>query len=172
MAMWTIAFAQESFFLAQFLAILDAFVQCYALFAILGGSRKDDDSRADWLTTLIAKLSAVAGIIYMWQIRGIVDDYSSPSTWTFLHSAAAFVVLTLATGPNPTMGFCMLYVLASLFFGEHQTEGWHNAFLYMGMIVSVVMIVDNAVTRLALYLKSNKDQNSVAPLMEEKGAWL
>lgn len=40
------------------------------------------------------------------------------------------------------MGALLLYILASLYLGEHQNEGWHNGFVYIGAGVLGCMIVD------------------------------
>lgn len=49
----------------------------------------------------------------------------------------------LAWGPDPTLGLCLLFDLVALAAGPNQSKEWHAAFLWTGVVVTLVVIGDS-----------------------------
>jgi hypothetical protein len=49
---------------------------------------------------------------------------------------------TLASGPDPTLGLCLICDLVAMILGPHQVPEWHTAFMYMAPAIGIVIAAD------------------------------
>ena len=56
---------------------------------------------------------------------------------------------TLASGPDPTLGFCVLFDLIALAFGDCRNIDWSSTFWKLAIVVTIVTLCDwfSAVSR-------------------------
>ncbi|KAJ7594349.1 hypothetical protein C8J56DRAFT_1121938 [Mycena floridula] len=94
--------------------------------AIFGMLRVPRENGRECLTDVVAKMNASAAVMSLWKTWGVLDKITvPPAPHAQFNTAIIFLLLTISSGPNPTLGLGLLYVLLSLFLGDHQNEYWH-----------------------------------------------
>ncbi|KAF9009799.1 hypothetical protein BDZ89DRAFT_1024707 [Hymenopellis radicata] len=139
---WAIAWLQERYEAAQWISVVNTVLQLYGMFFLKSGTL---DTRKDPLTVLASKTCTAAALMFMWKTCGAIDKLSPPPITEQFHSGAVFLVLTIASGPDPYLGLCLLYVLASLYCGQYHNIGWHQTFPWISAAVVIAMGIDSVV---------------------------
>ncbi len=52
------------------------------------------------------------------------------------------VFQTLASGPDPTLGLCLICDLVAMILGPHQVPEWRTTFMYMAPAIAIVIAAD------------------------------
>ncbi|KAJ7651615.1 hypothetical protein DFH06DRAFT_1094661 [Mycena polygramma] len=116
--------------------------QLYSVFFILPASGRHAWTPYNKLTHLVAKTSAGLAILYMWRGWGIMKIGSaSPAIQQQAHVGVLVLLLAFASGPDPTLGICLLLDLGALVAGDTK-EDWKFAFSCIMGVLSVVIISD------------------------------
>ncbi|KAJ7665470.1 hypothetical protein DFH06DRAFT_1187450 [Mycena polygramma] len=116
--------------------------QLYSVFFILPSSGRHAWTPHNKLTHLVAKTSAGLAILYMWRGWGIMKIGSaSPAIQQQAHVGVLVLLLAFASGPDPTLGICLLLDLGALVAGDTK-ENWKFAFSCIMGVLSVVIVSD------------------------------
>ncbi|KAJ6609362.1 Dor1-like family-domain-containing protein [Mycena sp. CBHHK59/15] len=141
---WTVAWDFEHYILCQVLVTLNAASQLYFVLYVIHNSGNYAWSRRNQLTHLVAKANAGMSVLYVWKTWGVVQTGSKPhpSIMQKVHCGIVFLLLVFASGPDPTLGICLLFDLAALEAGNTKEE-WKFTFICTAGILSVVIICDS-----------------------------
>ncbi|TFK42058.1 hypothetical protein BDQ12DRAFT_351912 [Crucibulum laeve] len=147
MGAWSVTWLSGRHIIAQFFLSLNAATHIFGLFWVLYAKRKHSLCRENFLTHLVAKTSCGLAVLYMWKNWGSIDDITPPSTPETVQTGVIFVLLTICSGPDPTLGIALLYDLLALMIGQpeyakHQSAKWHRAFIYIFICVALAMVGD------------------------------
>ncbi|KAJ7492298.1 hypothetical protein FB451DRAFT_1502264 [Mycena latifolia] len=138
----TLAWEFEHLILSQVFVVSNAACQLYFVFFALYSSGKFAWTPKNRLTHLVAKTSAGVAVLYMWKAWGVLDIGSSrPSIQQQVHCGVLFLLLAFASGPDPTLGICLLLDLAALAVGNTKEE-WRFAFFCIMGVLFVVILSD------------------------------
>lgn len=142
---WSIAWLHDYDTTSQLLLGINMCIQLYSVFLLLHPSRQHAPTSKNWLSHLVAKSGAGIAVLYMWKNWGVIDRYRMSPTAEIVNSALIFVLMTVASGPDPTLGLCILYDLIALAFGPATSSEWYHTFLYIAAAVSAVLGLDAVV---------------------------
>ncbi|KAJ7161238.1 hypothetical protein C8R43DRAFT_323507 [Mycena crocata] len=132
----------EHFIVSQILMAFNTACQLYFVFFFLS-LPKYLRTRKNRLTHLVAKSSSGVAVLYMWRAWGVLEVGSSrPAIQQQVHCGVLFLLLVFASGPDPTLGICLLLDLAALAVGNAKEE-WRTAFLGIMGVLSVVIVSDS-----------------------------
>ncbi|KAF9443153.1 hypothetical protein P691DRAFT_713661, partial [Macrolepiota fuliginosa MF-IS2] len=141
----SILWVQEKFVGAQIFSITNVASQIYAVFILLHTSRRYSLSRKNLLTHIVAKTSAGLGMLYVWKGWGVLDNGLYPPSSELIQTSIIYLLLTIASGPDPTLGLCLIYNFLALAFGPGLSDVWHRAYMYdigiIGMSVALDLLV-------------------------------
>ncbi|KAJ6469627.1 hypothetical protein C8R47DRAFT_1301592 [Mycena vitilis] len=150
----------ECFTLSQVCMAFNTACQLYSVFFILPASGRHAWTPHNRLTHLVAKTGAGMAILHMWRGWGIMKIGSaSPAIQQQAHVGVLVLLLVrysgpssglntnprrtqaFASGPDPTLGICLLLDLGCLFAGDTK-EDWKFAFSCIMGVLSVVIVSD------------------------------
>ncbi|KAF8167576.1 hypothetical protein B0H34DRAFT_22542 [Crassisporium funariophilum] len=143
---WSVAWLKAYYTLAQFMLIGNLVVQMCAIFILLNVETQQVTTRLSHLTHFVVKTNAGLGVLYMWKNWGLIDKFTPPTIAESAQSGIIFLLMTVASGPDPTLGICLLFDLSALVFGQGESELWHIAFLWMILAVTTCLLVDSALS--------------------------
>ncbi|KAJ7610794.1 Dor1-like family-domain-containing protein [Roridomyces roridus] len=136
---WT---AGEHLLLSQILMAFSAACQFYFVFSTLEPTGKLALTSRNKLTHLVAKTNAGITVLYLWTGCGALQvGVSRPAVQQQAHCGVLFLLLALASGPDPTLGIWLLLDLLALVTGN-TTEQWRFAYFCVGGILFVVILSD------------------------------
>ncbi|KAJ7786665.1 hypothetical protein B0H16DRAFT_1670677 [Mycena metata] len=136
------AWKSDQVVISQICMALNAICQLYFIFFTLQPSGKFAWSHKNKITHLVAKTSLGIAVLYMWRAWGVMDIGSSrPPVQQKAHCGVFVLLLAFASGPDPTLGICLLLDLAALTAG-HTTDGWRFAFSCIMGVLFVVVLSD------------------------------
>lgn len=112
-----------------------------------------------WKTWGVVDVNSLV-LVHVVYTHEIHQTILAPSATEQIHSGVVFLLLvgvsihhldvytiltttfcqTVASGPDPTLGLCLSYDLAALYFGPKRT--WHDSFMYISALVFVVAVGD------------------------------
>ncbi|KAF7337529.1 hypothetical protein MSAN_02226100 [Mycena sanguinolenta] len=109
----------------------------YFIFFVLNPSGRYAWTPKNKLTHLVAKTSAGVALLYMWRAWGVMEiGPYRPAIQQQAHCGVLILLLAFASGPDPTLGICLLLDLAALATGDTREE-WKIAFLCIMGVLSV-----------------------------------
>ncbi|KIK59286.1 hypothetical protein GYMLUDRAFT_74540 [Collybiopsis luxurians FD-317 M1] len=144
LAMWAVAMQRNSISLGQIVLLIAILPQLRIAFPAL----RTISEPVDKMTVLLSKLFMGTFIMYLWRTWASIDVGIPPSPSQKIHSGVVFTLLTVAPGPDPTIGVILIYVLLSLYLGSYQNSGWPNFFLLESGILASILAVEALVSRL------------------------
>ncbi|KAJ3934758.1 MAG: hypothetical protein NXY57DRAFT_958781 [Lentinula lateritia] len=147
LCVWTISYPNHVSFaqLSLFAAIIS---QLRVILSMFGNANRRPTTTAPGMAILVSKTSLGMSVMLFWRTWSLVDNPAmSPTLEQQVHSGIVLVLLTTASGPDPTTGLTCIYVLLSLYFGDYQNHVWHSFFLVEIVILSVLLVVDSVVNR-------------------------
>jgi len=142
LSMWSYFWLRERYIACQVTLIFNTSIHLYAVYALPSVLHGVPQGKKNLRTHLLSKTSAGIAILYMWKTWGIVDKTTAPSTSELLQTTVFFLLLTLASGPDPTLGLCLICDLVAMILGPHQVPEWHTAFTYMAPAIAIVIAAD------------------------------
>ncbi|KAF8232133.1 hypothetical protein L208DRAFT_1436797 [Tricholoma matsutake] len=142
LAAWSAAWFRAQYNICQILCTITILAQLYSLFFIFRSRRNRDFSQRDYLTNIIIKPRMAGAILLMFKTWGAVDNQSPPSMVLQIYFGAILVILSLASGPDPTLGTCVVYDLIALIFGNYRNTEWRLTFLWLAAVVAIVTLCD------------------------------
>ncbi|KAF8215837.1 hypothetical protein K438DRAFT_612761 [Mycena galopus ATCC 62051] len=114
----------------------------YFIFFVIHPTGKHPRTQKNKLTHLVAKTSAGLALLYMWRVWGVIEIAPHrPTIQQQAHCGVLIFLLAFASGPDPTLGICLLLDLAALAWGETQ-QVWKFAFFCIMGVLSVVIASD------------------------------
>ncbi|KAJ6575456.1 hypothetical protein B0H19DRAFT_1255007 [Mycena capillaripes] len=132
----------EHLALSQVCVTLDTACQLYFVLFALSPAGKHAWASKNKLTHLVAKTSAGVAILYMWRAWGVIQiGPFRPAIQQQVHCGVLVLLLAFASGPDPTLGICMLLDLAALAVGDTKEE-WKVAFSCIMDVLFVVIAFD------------------------------
>ncbi|KAJ7269392.1 hypothetical protein B0H12DRAFT_1249909 [Mycena haematopus] len=135
---------------SQICMALSTACQLYFIFIVLNTSGRHAWTPKNKLTHLVAKTGAGVALLYMWRAWGVMDiSPHRPAIHQQANCGVLVLLLAFASGPDPTLGICLLFDLAALAVGDTKTE-WKFAFLCIMGVLSVVIVSDWILSRRAL----------------------
>ncbi|KAJ7657970.1 Dor1-like family-domain-containing protein [Mycena rosella] len=138
----TLAWGWDHPILSQVFTVSNAACQLYFVFFALHSSGKYEWTQKTRLTHLVAKSSAGVAVLYMWRAWGVLDINSwRPALQQQVHCGVLFLLLAFASGPDPTLGLCLLLDLVALAAGNTKEE-WRFAFFCIIGVLFVVVLSD------------------------------
>ncbi|KAF8634963.1 hypothetical protein AX15_000688 [Amanita polypyramis BW_CC] len=142
LSIWSYFLMKEKYGPCQVTLIFNTCNHLCAAYSLLHPLHNAPQANKITVTLLLSKTSVGLAILYMWKTWGIVDKTTAPSLSGQLQLVVFFLLLTLASGPDPTLGICLISGLIAMILGLHQAVEWRMAFVYMIPSIVVVMIVD------------------------------
>ncbi|EEB92985.1 hypothetical protein MPER_08425 [Moniliophthora perniciosa FA553] len=142
MVAWTIACTVQLYALGLAFLAFSACVQLCGVFVAL------------------AKINAAYTIMYLWKTWGMMETSTTPPTLQLYYSAGIFILLasTLASGPDPTFGLSLIYVLAALYNGgPSMSLAWRDTFFWTAAVLSVLVVIDPIVCLVHDYYAVEED---------------
>ncbi|KAF9056064.1 hypothetical protein BJ165DRAFT_1398810 [Panaeolus papilionaceus] len=138
---WTVTCYFEQYEAALFVILAQAFVQFYLAFYVL-----DCDIHPitpfNQMSHTVMKVNAGLSVLYVWQNWSILDNLLVPPIAELLNTVVFFMLLTVASGPDPTLGICLLYDLVALVYGRTHSMLWYRTFLCSIVAVATILLVD------------------------------
>ncbi|KAJ7754960.1 hypothetical protein DFH07DRAFT_495593 [Mycena maculata] len=127
--------------------VVNAACQLFFVFYTLDPSGVFTKTRNNRLTHLVVKTNAGISVLYLWKAWGALElEASRPTIQQQVHCGVLFLLLTLASGPDPTLGIWLLLDLAALVAGNTRDE-WKFAFLCITGVLFVVILSDSMMAR-------------------------
>ncbi|KAJ7459081.1 hypothetical protein B0H11DRAFT_2242653 [Mycena galericulata] len=100
-------------------------------------------NRRNAATHLVAKTNAGISVLYLWTAWGALQiGASRPAIQQQVHCGVLSLLLVFASGPDPTLGICLLLDLAALVAGKTKEE-WRFAFFCIAGVLFVVIVSDS-----------------------------
>ncbi|KAI3622086.1 hypothetical protein WG66_016045 [Moniliophthora roreri] len=121
MVAWTIACTVQLYALGLAFLAFSACVQLSGIFGALQVIKQSYQERSR-STVVLAKVNAAYTIMYLWKTWGMME--------------------TLASGPDPTFGLFLIYVLAALYNGPSMSLAWHDTFFWTAAVLSALVVID------------------------------
>ncbi|PPQ86963.1 hypothetical protein CVT25_009785 [Psilocybe cyanescens] len=147
MAAWGYAWSNEYYTISQVLLTANLATNLYAVFMLLHVENDDHITPANHITHFVMKTSTGLAVLYMWKNWGVIDQSTVPSVAEMINSGVIFLLMTIGSGPDPTLGICLLYDLAALISGETTSELWHYSFHWISIVVSVCLLIELRLSR-------------------------
>ncbi|KAF5312359.1 hypothetical protein D9619_003758 [Psilocybe cf. subviscida] len=141
---WTCSWTMRHYDLCIIFVFINLFSQIYALFVTLDGSRNHRFPTANIYTHFTAKLRIAIAILCLWKTWGAVDVVPPPTVFEGAVNCTFFMLLSGASGPDPTMGILLALILLSLGMGRHTNIEWHLMFNWSSVIVFLFVVIDLA----------------------------
>ncbi|KAJ4470826.1 hypothetical protein J3R30DRAFT_3686023 [Lentinula aciculospora] len=146
---WAIACQHNRISLAQISLLAAIIVQLRVVLSTFNNVHQRSNIISPGITLLVSKTSLCMSVMYLWRTWGLIDHFSTlPSFEQRIHSGVVFLLLTVATGPDPTVGLAFIYILLSLYFGAYQNSGWHSFFVIESVVLAVLLALDSIIIRL------------------------
>ncbi|KAK7040194.1 hypothetical protein VNI00_010000 [Paramarasmius palmivorus] len=143
MVIWTILCTVQLYSLGLAVVTFSACVQLCGVFGALQVIRQSDFyQERSGMTLTLAKVNAAYTIMYLWKTWGMMESSANPPSLQLLHSAGIFVLLTLTSGPDPTFGLSLIYVLAALYNGPSKSLAWRDTFFWTAAVLSALVVID------------------------------
>ncbi|KAJ6520157.1 Dor1-like family-domain-containing protein [Mycena sanguinolenta] len=143
----TSAWQFEHYAASQICMAFSTACHLYFIFFVLNPSGRYPCTPKNKLTHFVAKTNAGVTLLYMWRAWGVMEiGPYRPTIQQQAHCGVLVILLTFASGPDPTLGFCLLLDLAALAAGNTQEE-WKTAFLCIMGVLSVVIVSDYMLNR-------------------------
>ncbi|KAJ7109873.1 Dor1-like family-domain-containing protein [Mycena epipterygia] len=147
----------EHLIISQLFMTCNAACQLYFVLFTLNSSGKYGLTRKNRFTHLVAKTSAGVAVLHTWKAWGVLE--------LGVHCGVLFLLLVFASGPDPTLGICLLFDLAALAAGNTKEE-WKFAFICIMGVLFVVIAFD-----CMLAWKNRNAPNEFSHLEEEEMAF-
>ncbi|TEB29208.1 hypothetical protein FA13DRAFT_1793304 [Coprinellus micaceus] len=100
---------------------ISAVTQLYAIFALLNGSKNRGLPKRNRAIHLIAKSRAALAMMLLWKTWGTTDTIHPPTPTQQVNNLSFLLIFAMSSGPDPTMGLCLTYVLFSLALGPYTS---------------------------------------------------
>lgn len=139
---------RENFIFAQLFYIFNAVLNMTGVAFLLNNTGAHSLSRKNWLTHTLVKTSVALGILSSWRGWGTIDNRLHPSISELIETPVIFLLLAIASGPDPTLGLCLVYNFFALAYGPGISERWRNAFKYDIAIVGATVLIDFVAAKL------------------------
>ncbi|KAJ3794173.1 hypothetical protein GGU11DRAFT_811435 [Lentinula aff. detonsa] len=148
-SVWATACHQSHISLAQAALFSALILQLRVVLSTFNNPSQRANVTAFGITLLVSKIYVGILVMYLWGTWGVIDHVAiSPAFEQQVHSGVVMVLLTVATGPDPTVGLAFIYVLLSLYFGTYQNSGWHHFFLIETIVLVALLVLDLVITKL------------------------
>ncbi|KAF9486538.1 hypothetical protein BDN70DRAFT_870116 [Pholiota conissans] len=142
MAVWGLAWVNGYFLLSLLLLAGNLSAQLYTVFLLLHVEEDEHITPINYLTHLVMKTNVGLAVLFMWKNWGVIDHIASPSTAQMINSGVIFLLMTIGSGPDPTVGLCLLYDLTALLFGQPKSDPWYHAFHWIMIVICVCLLVE------------------------------
>ncbi|KDR85506.1 hypothetical protein GALMADRAFT_149954 [Galerina marginata CBS 339.88] len=144
------AWLQEYYLISQILLACNLSAYLYAVFMLLHVEQDDAITPDNFISHLVMKTGVGLAILYMWKNWSWLDQGTTPALAPLANTGVIFVLMTVGSGPDPTVGICLLYDLAALLSEETSSELWCHTFLWIMLSISICLLID-------LWLSMNDD---------------
>ncbi|KAF8913170.1 hypothetical protein CPB84DRAFT_1760523 [Gymnopilus junonius] len=139
---WGWAWIRGEYLISQILLSCNLAAQLYAVFVLLHVDQDEAITPVNSMTHHVMKTGTGLGVLLMLKNWGVFDTMASPSTFEMLNFGVICVLMTVGSGPDPTLGLCLLYDLISLLCGNTSNKLWHHTFLWSILAVTTSLLID------------------------------
>ncbi|KAF8963890.1 hypothetical protein BDZ97DRAFT_1919416 [Flammula alnicola] len=139
---WSFAWINGSFLISQILLACNLSAQLYTVFMLLHVEHDEHITPINYMTHLVMKTNAGLAVLFMWMNWGVIDQIVSPTIAEMINSGVIFLLMTVGSGPDPTLGLCLLYDLTALIFGQPKSEPWYHAFHWIMIMICICLLVE------------------------------
>jgi len=139
---WSIAWVKGYFLISQILVAGNLSAQLYTVFLLLHVERDEFITPINYLTHLVMKTNAGLAVLFLWKNWGIIDQVTSPSAAEMINSGVIFLLMTVGSGPDPTLGLCLLYDLTALLFGQSTSGPWYHTFHWIMVVICISLMAE------------------------------
>ncbi|CAA7269676.1 unnamed protein product [Cyclocybe aegerita] len=139
---WSSTWMTRHYDICAIALLFNLFLQVYAFSSVLGGSRSQRFPPVNILTHLLVKLRIATSVLGIWKAWGAIDIIPPPTALEGIVNCVFFIVLALSSGPDPTLGLLLTFVLSSLALGRFHNLGWHLAFNWSAVILFMAVTLD------------------------------
>lgn len=80
-----------------------------------------------------------SGVIFLLMVGPIALPYIDLLI-SLLHVRS--ITQTVGSGPDPTVGLCLLYDLTALLFGQPKNDPWYHAFHWIMIVICACLLVE------------------------------
>ncbi|KAJ3991588.1 hypothetical protein F5050DRAFT_1793350 [Lentinula boryana] len=158
-SVWATACHQSRISMAQAALFSALILQLRVVLSAFNNPSQRANVTAFGITLLVSKIYVGILVMYLWRTWGFIDHVAiSPAFEQQVHSGVVLVLLTVATGPDPTVGLAFIYVLLSLYFGTYQNSGWHHFFLIETIVLVALLVLDLVIIKLGF--KANRHRGN------------
>lgn len=140
---WHFSWRKENFIRCEIISMFNTAIHLftvYWLFPQTCDSAMVSEGTAR--TRLLTRTSTGIAFLYMWKVWGVIDEAIAPAISQRLQTGAVFILLTISSGPEPTLGLCLLCNLIVMILGPCQIPEWRKAFICTSMAIAVVVVLD------------------------------
>ncbi|KAF9445886.1 hypothetical protein P691DRAFT_777251 [Macrolepiota fuliginosa MF-IS2] len=146
LSVFPLAFTRGNYPLCRLTLFITIIAQLYAIFSTLRTEIVQDSEsfrKRNKLPQLIAKTRIGLGLLYLWKTWGAFElDMAPPTINQQILTFLMFLCLALASGPDPTLGFCVTISLYAVGIGPSGSTGWSSAFVWSATVIGVAVVVD------------------------------
>ncbi|KAH9486460.1 hypothetical protein JR316_0000525 [Psilocybe cubensis] len=147
MAAWGYAWSNEYYTVSQIMLTANLATNLYAVFMLLHVENDDRITPANYITHFVMKTNTGLAVLYMWKNWGVIDPSTTPSMAEMINSCVIFLLMTVGSGPDPTLGICLLYDLTALISGDTTSELWYYSFHWTSIAVSMCLLIELKLSR-------------------------
>ncbi|KAJ3528412.1 hypothetical protein NMY22_g9425 [Coprinellus aureogranulatus] len=116
---WAVSWIHTNIPLCRLFLTISAVTALYTIFALLNGSKNTGLPRRNRVLHLIAKARAAVGMMLLWKAWGVSTSIPPPSAIRQINNLSFLLIFAMSSGPDPTQGLFLTYVLASLALGPY-----------------------------------------------------
>ncbi|KAJ3512836.1 hypothetical protein NLJ89_g3290 [Agrocybe chaxingu] len=147
LAAWTTAWLYDYCLLSQLFLTGGLLAQFYPVFMILSSEDETPIMRSNYLTHLVLKVNAGLSMLFLWKDWAMLDKMIHPSPAELVNTGVIFLLMTIASGPDPTLGICLIYDLAALIFGQSNNAEWLRTFRWIMVAVGICLLAELALSK-------------------------
>ncbi|CAA7265867.1 unnamed protein product [Cyclocybe aegerita] len=144
---WTAASLHGYCLLSQLFLTGGLLAQFYLVFMILSSEEETPITRSNCMTHLVLKVNAGLSMLFLWKDWAMLDKMIYPSPAELVNTGVIFLLMTIASGPDPTLGICLIYDLAALIFGQTNNAEWLHTFRWIMVAVSSCLLAELALSK-------------------------
>ncbi|KAF9566973.1 hypothetical protein CPC08DRAFT_62830 [Agrocybe pediades] len=146
MSGWAYAWTHELHDMAQVLLACNLAVLLYGVFVLLHVEEDDIITPSNIMTHLVMKTNTGLAVLFLWTCFGVFDPEATPEISEIINNGILFLLMTVGTGPDPTLGLCMLYNLLALLSGP-ISERWKFSFQVTAALIIFCLTIEFKISK-------------------------
>ncbi|KJA28447.1 hypothetical protein HYPSUDRAFT_33837 [Hypholoma sublateritium FD-334 SS-4] len=139
---WSVAWIKGYFLVSEILVAGNLLAQLYTIFFLLHVEGDEFITPINYLTHLVMKTNAGLAVLFLWKNWAIIDQVIAPTVAEMINSGVVFLLMTIGSGPDPTLGLCLLYDLTALLSGQPMSGPWCHTFHWIMVTICICLLVE------------------------------